>query len=186
MRVIAQLTTANLHFGPKISIGLPKDFDVYEAVGIVQEINAFLNERFGAHEKADAGERIDVPRQAASGRRSADVSLAGNAAPKREPEAALPARAPEGHAEVNLGPADRLVPEGWPSSGTVTLAEICKAWGVSKSTYKRRMDAGKYPKPLEDVGTIAKLYSAPDVRDAFVAEMLALSERAAVRNGGLG
>lgn len=81
---------------------------------------------------------------------------------------------------------ERLVPEGWPVSGTVTLAEICKAWGVSKSTYKRRMDAGKYPKPLEDVGTIAKLYSAPDVRDAFVAEMLALSERAAVRNGGLG
>ncbi|WP_307755742.1 hypothetical protein [uncultured Cloacibacillus sp.] len=84
-----------------------------------------------------------------------------------------------------FGNAERLVPEGWPVSGTVTLAEICKAWGVSKSTYKRRMDAGKYPKPLEDVGSIAKRYSASDVRDAFVAEMLALSARAAVRDGGM-
>ena len=83
------------------------------------------------------------------------------------------------------GNTDRLVPEGWPASGTVTLAEICLAWGVSKSTYRRRMEAGKYPKPLEDVGTIAKRYSASDVRDAFVAEMLALHERAAVRDGGM-
>ena len=133
MRVIAQLITANLHFGPKISIGLPKDFDVYEAVGIVQEINAFLNERFGAHEKADAGERIGAPRQAASGRRSADVSLGREPGPSEE----AVSRTAE--------PEMRFVP--WPVSGPVTLNMIVKAWQIGKSTFRRRVAEGKIEMP---------------------------------------
>ena len=82
-----------------------------------------------------------------------------------------------------LTEAERLTPPGWPESGTVTIQQICKSWGVSRSTYMRKKDAGKYPEPLGCIGTIANRYSATAVRDAFLAEMLTLNAREAVRKG---
>ncbi len=188
------------NFGAKVSVCFPRGdgYDGYaaalkrvlsrhadriEALLLSGELEAVFEGGRVATDK-DTGFRLGG-RNDVDGLRGKPGATEGAPLPDRAAAGANPPVSAMPESSGRTSNTDRLVPEGWPASGTVTLAEICGAWGVSKSTYKRRMDAGKYPEPLEDVGTIAKRYSAPDVRDAFVAEMLALHERAAVRDGGM-
>lgn len=147
MQIIAQLTTKNLHFGPKIFIGFPKDFDDYEAMDIAREINMFLAERLGGGERGAEGLR------------------------RKEPEGFSQVVKPLAHVGV-LAPDSVAEKEDavsslaeWPSVGMVTVSDIVKFWNIGRSSFRNRVREGIFSKAVDCPD---RAFNAPKVWDAAV------------------
>lgn len=159
--------TYSANFGGKITVGLPKSMPRARGLDICDAVELLVEELMGlgASEAAEAPVKAELK-----------AALPVHPAGKRDPEAAAAsagdlrraafekeqADAAVAELEESAAPERQLVSKEefaefakaeslsrWPKDGAVDLSQIVAFWNIGKSSFRARMNAGKFARPLE-------------------------------------